>query len=162
VIATDLLAFVRANLPGARPVRLLEIGAGHGTLARALAEAGYEALAIDPETGGAAVVRQFVASVAPIVATLLQRMPSVGTRSVCRSREARARTISGLGERVSEPYGPGRILSDGTVRNYLSAAIREARCATGARRSTVRSKALTLTATPTGRRAAGARTSAQL
>jgi SAM-dependent methyltransferase len=54
MVATDLLAFVRANLPAPR-VRLLEIGAGDGGLARSLAEAGYEVLAIDPEPGGADV-----------------------------------------------------------------------------------------------------------
>jgi SAM-dependent methyltransferase len=54
MVATELLAFVRANLP-APPVRLLEIGAGDGALARALVEAGYEVLAIDPEPAGADV-----------------------------------------------------------------------------------------------------------
>jgi SAM-dependent methyltransferase len=54
MVATDLLAFVRANLP-APPLRLLEIGAGDGVLARSLAEAGYEVLAIDPEPAGADV-----------------------------------------------------------------------------------------------------------
>jgi SAM-dependent methyltransferase len=53
-VATELLAFVRANLP-APPMRLLEIGAGDGTLARALADTGYEVLAIDPEPAGADV-----------------------------------------------------------------------------------------------------------
>src|SRR6266508_1613622 len=54
MVATELLAFVRANLP-APPMRLLEIGAGDGALARALAQAGYEVLAIDPEPAGADV-----------------------------------------------------------------------------------------------------------
>ena len=54
MVATDLLAFVRANLP-APPVRLLEIGAGDGALARALAQVGYEVLAIDPDPAGAEV-----------------------------------------------------------------------------------------------------------
>lgn len=48
MVATELLAFVRANLP-APPMRLLEIGAGDGALARALADTGCEVLAIDPE-----------------------------------------------------------------------------------------------------------------
>jgi len=56
MLATEPLAFVRANLP-APPARLLEIGAGDGALARALAEAGYEVLAIDPEPRGADVRR---------------------------------------------------------------------------------------------------------
>lgn len=54
MVATDLLAFVRASLP-APPARLLEIGAGDGELARALAAAGYDVVAIDPDPGGADV-----------------------------------------------------------------------------------------------------------
>jgi SAM-dependent methyltransferase len=51
VIATDLRAFVRANLPPP-PARILEVGAGAGELARALRAAGYDVLAIDPEPRG--------------------------------------------------------------------------------------------------------------
>jgi SAM-dependent methyltransferase len=54
MVATDLLAFVRANLPPP-PLRLLEIGAGNGELARALAAAGHAVLAIDPDPRGAEV-----------------------------------------------------------------------------------------------------------
>ena len=43
----DVLAFARAALPGP-PARVLEIGAGSGELARALADAGYDVTAIDP------------------------------------------------------------------------------------------------------------------
>jgi SAM-dependent methyltransferase len=56
MVALDLLAFVRANLPGP-PARLLEVGAGDGELARTLADAGYDVLAIDPEPSGAGVRR---------------------------------------------------------------------------------------------------------
>src|SRR5581483_8381307 len=52
--AAELLAYVRANLPAA-PARVLEVGAGDGELARALGNAGYDVLAIDPEPGGADV-----------------------------------------------------------------------------------------------------------
>jgi SAM-dependent methyltransferase len=45
--SVDLRAFVRANLP-APPAHVLEIGAGDGSLARALRAAGYDVLAIDP------------------------------------------------------------------------------------------------------------------
>jgi SAM-dependent methyltransferase len=45
----DLRAFVRANLPEP-PARVLEVGAGAGRLARALREAGYDVLAIDPRS----------------------------------------------------------------------------------------------------------------
>jgi SAM-dependent methyltransferase len=56
VPATDLIAFVRATLP-APPARVLEIGAGHGELAAALADAGYDVLAIDPAGHVPEVVR---------------------------------------------------------------------------------------------------------
>ena len=45
----DLRAFVRANLPNP-PARVLEVGAGDGSLARALRAAGYDVLAIDPRS----------------------------------------------------------------------------------------------------------------
>jgi SAM-dependent methyltransferase len=45
----DLRAFVRANLPDP-PARVLEVGAGSGSLARALGQVGYDVLAIDPES----------------------------------------------------------------------------------------------------------------
>ena len=47
--SADLRAYVRANLPEP-PVRVLEVGAGDGSLARALRAAGYEVLAIDPKS----------------------------------------------------------------------------------------------------------------
>ncbi len=47
--SAELTAFVRGNLPGP-PVRVLEVGAGAGRLARLLTENGYEVLAIDPRS----------------------------------------------------------------------------------------------------------------
>jgi SAM-dependent methyltransferase len=44
----DLLAFVRSRLPPP-PARVLEVGCGNGKLATALAAAGYDVTAIDPE-----------------------------------------------------------------------------------------------------------------
>ena len=49
--SVDLRAFVRANLPEP-PARVLEVGAGAGGLARALRAAGYDVLAIDPQSDG--------------------------------------------------------------------------------------------------------------
>ena len=51
--SADVIAFVRAALPEP-PARVLEVGAGDGELAAALAAAGYEVVAIDPasETDG--------------------------------------------------------------------------------------------------------------
>ena len=50
-MADDVLAFVRANLPSPA-CRVLEVGAGDGELAAALAAAGYAITAIDPEPRG--------------------------------------------------------------------------------------------------------------
>jgi SAM-dependent methyltransferase len=47
--SVELRAFVRANLPEP-PARVLEVGAGAGSLARALRAAGYDVLAIDPRS----------------------------------------------------------------------------------------------------------------
>jgi SAM-dependent methyltransferase len=47
--SVELRAFVRANLPEP-PARVLEVGAGTGTLARSLRAAGYEVQAIDPRS----------------------------------------------------------------------------------------------------------------
>jgi SAM-dependent methyltransferase len=52
--APDVAAFVRATLPSA-PARVLEVGAGDGTLAALLREAGYDVLAIDPSPRGEGV-----------------------------------------------------------------------------------------------------------
>lgn len=52
--APDVIAFVRASLPPP-PARVLEVGAGDGELAAALAEAGYEVVAIDPASESDAV-----------------------------------------------------------------------------------------------------------
>jgi SAM-dependent methyltransferase len=44
----NIKSFVEAHIPPA-PVRVLEVGCGHGDLARALFESGYEVVAIDPD-----------------------------------------------------------------------------------------------------------------
>ena len=47
MLDAGVLAFVRGSLPPA-PARVLEVGAGEGELARALSEASYDVVAIDP------------------------------------------------------------------------------------------------------------------
>lgn len=49
MVADELVAFARANLPPA-PARVLEIGAGRGELAAALRHVGYQVTAVDPRT----------------------------------------------------------------------------------------------------------------
>src|ERR1700754_3112517 len=58
--SVELRAFVRANLPDP-PARVLEVGAGAGSLARALRAAGYEVLAIDPRSESEDVRRVAIA-----------------------------------------------------------------------------------------------------
>ena len=53
----DVLSFVRAELPPP-PARVLEVGCGDGALARALAAAGYELLAIDPAAPAGPIFRR--------------------------------------------------------------------------------------------------------
>jgi SAM-dependent methyltransferase len=54
VIAADVRAFVRANLPRP-PARVLDVGAGEGDLSDALRAAGYDVVAIDPDPRGEGV-----------------------------------------------------------------------------------------------------------
>jgi SAM-dependent methyltransferase len=53
----DLASFVRSRLPPA-PARVLEVGCGRGELASALASAGYDVTAIDPEAPEGAIFRR--------------------------------------------------------------------------------------------------------
>jgi SAM-dependent methyltransferase len=62
----NLQSFVEGHLPPT-PARVLEVGCGHGELARAIAESGYEVIAIDPdapegELFQAVALKEFTAS----------------------------------------------------------------------------------------------------
>jgi SAM-dependent methyltransferase len=57
VLSSDVVGFVRASL-GEAPRRVLEVGAGDGTLAAVLREAGHEVVAIDPGDGADEGVRR--------------------------------------------------------------------------------------------------------
>src|SRR6266545_494458 len=56
VAAMSLYAFVTEHLPSA-PARILEVGCGRGDLARAVAEAGHEVVAIDPDAPAGDIFR---------------------------------------------------------------------------------------------------------
>lgn len=53
----DLTRFVLSQLPPA-PARVLEVGCGEGELARDLAAAGYDVVAIDPEAPDGSIFRR--------------------------------------------------------------------------------------------------------
>jgi SAM-dependent methyltransferase len=57
MLTRELLVYVQSNLPSP-PARVLEIGAGEGELALALASAGYEVTAIDPAAAPDSHVQQ--------------------------------------------------------------------------------------------------------
>jgi SAM-dependent methyltransferase len=52
-----VIEFVRSQLPGP-PARVLEVGCGDGELARALADAGWDMLAIDPAAPDGSIFRR--------------------------------------------------------------------------------------------------------
>jgi SAM-dependent methyltransferase len=54
---SDLTHFLLSQLPQA-PARVLEVGCGEGELARGLAAAGYEVVAIDPEAPDGPIFRR--------------------------------------------------------------------------------------------------------
>jgi SAM-dependent methyltransferase len=54
---TALIDFVLSQLPPT-PARVLEVGCGEGDLARSVATAGYDVLAIDPEAPHGAIFRR--------------------------------------------------------------------------------------------------------
>jgi SAM-dependent methyltransferase len=53
----ELTVFVLSQLPTA-PARVLEVGCGEGELARALADAGYDVVAIDPDAPEGPIFRR--------------------------------------------------------------------------------------------------------
>jgi SAM-dependent methyltransferase len=101
MVATDLLAFVRANLP-APPVRLLEVGAGDGALARALVRVGYELLAIDPDPAGA--------DVRPVSLHELDEPPASFGAAVAVTSLHHVEPLEGSLRRLAELLEPGGVL----------------------------------------------------
>ena len=101
MIDPHLLAFVRAGLPEP-PARLLEIGAGDGELARALAASGYEVVAIDPAPGGAGVVAVALHELAQEVGTFDAALAVTSLHHV----EPLEASLS----RLAETLAPGAVL----------------------------------------------------
>lgn len=100
-VAADLLAFVRANLP-APPARLLEIGAGDGELARALADSGYEVLAIDPDPRGG--------DVRPVALRELDELPGSFGAALAVTSLHHVEPLEGSLEHLAELLAPGAAL----------------------------------------------------
>jgi SAM-dependent methyltransferase len=97
----DVVAFVRANLPPP-PSRLLEIGAGDGALARALVEAGYDVLAIDPESGAA--------DVRPVPLHELEEPPGSFATAVAVTSLHHVEPLEQSLRRLAELLEPGSVL----------------------------------------------------
>ena len=101
MVVADLLRFVRANLPEP-PVRLLEIGAGDGELAHALAEAGYEVLAIDPKPSGR--------HVRPVALHELDEAPRSFGAALAVTSLHHVEPLEGSLEHLAELLAPGGVL----------------------------------------------------
>lgn len=101
MIAATLLAFVRANL-AEPPLRVLEVGAGGGELARALAEAGYEVLAIDPKPSGA--------HVRPVALLELDEPPASFGAAVAVTSLHHVEPLEASLARLAELLEPGAVL----------------------------------------------------
>ena len=101
IVVSDLLAFVRANLPPP-PSRLLEIGAGDGALARALAVAGYDVLAIDPDSRSA--------DVRPVSLHELTEPPGSFAAALAITSLHHIEPLEQSLERLSELLEPGGVL----------------------------------------------------
>jgi SAM-dependent methyltransferase len=101
MVASELLAFVRANLP-APPARLLEVGAGDGALAGALAVAGYDVLAIDPQPAGA--------DVRPVALLELDERPASFRAAVAVTSLHHVEPLEESLARLAELLEPGGVL----------------------------------------------------
>jgi len=100
-LISDLLAFVRGNV-APPPSRLLEIGAGDGALARALAGAGYDVLAIDPEPSGA--------NVRPVALQELTELPGSFAAAIAVTSLHHVEPLEQSLEHLAELLEPGGVL----------------------------------------------------
>jgi SAM-dependent methyltransferase len=104
--------FVLANLPPA-PARVLEVGCGNGDLARALGEAGYDVVAIDPAAPDGPIFRRIKLEDleederfdAVVAARVFHHMGE----NLEPNLERVARALEGGGPLVVEEFGPDRL-----------------------------------------------------
>ena len=122
VTSTGVLSvkeFVLANLPPA-PARVLEVGCGHGDLARALGEAGYEVLAIDPAAPEGPIFRRIkledLEDDARFDAVVAARTFHHMGESLEPNLERVARALEGGGPFVVEEFAPDRL--DGPTADW--------------------------------------------
>jgi SAM-dependent methyltransferase len=115
VTSTSVLSvkeFVLANLPPA-PARVLEVGCGHGKLALALDEAGYDVVAIDPGAPDGPIFRRIKLEEleederfdAVVAARVFHHMGE----SLDPNLERVARGLEGGGPFVVEEFAPDRL-----------------------------------------------------
>jgi SAM-dependent methyltransferase len=123
VTSTGVLSvkdFVLANLPPA-PARVLEVGCGHGDLARALGEAGYDVLGIDPAAPDGEHFRRIkledLEEDARFDAVVAARVFHHMGENLEPNLERVARALEGGGPLVVEEFAPDR-LDDATADWY--------------------------------------------
>jgi SAM-dependent methyltransferase len=111
--------FVLANLPPA-PARVLEVGCGNGDLARALDEAGYDVVAIDPAAPDGPIFRRIKLEDleederfdAVVAARVFHHMGE----NLEPNLERVARALEGGGPFVADEFGPDRL--DGPTADW--------------------------------------------
>lgn len=113
----EVVAYARSALP-APPARVLEVGAGHGELATALSEAGYDVLAIDPAG--------HVPSVARVALLDVDEPPQSFDAAVAELSLHHVEPLTESCERLAELVHPGAplVIDEFDVERYDSRAAR--------------------------------------
>jgi SAM-dependent methyltransferase len=111
--------FVLANLPP-KPARVLEVGCGNGDLARALDEAGYDVVAIDPAAPDGPIFRPIkledIEEDERFDAVVAARVFHHMGENLEPNLERVARALEGGGPFVADEFGPDRL--DGPTADW--------------------------------------------